>query len=93
MADVFITKNKAMLPLFLNISLYICKGPFFKSIFMKAGLGIHPFLIIRIGVSTASARFMLQIFLAVIPPKNGRNSTVFGIKKIKKRLPILEKVF
>lgn len=82
MADVFVAKNKTLLSPFLNISLYICKRPFFKSIFVKPGLGIHPFPIIRIGVSTASAGYMIHILPAVIPPKNGRNAAAFFIEKI-----------
>ena len=71
MADIFVTKNKTLLSLFQNISLYIHKRFFFKSIFIKPCFSIHPFLVIRIGVSTASDGFMLRIFFAVIPPKDG----------------------
>ena len=82
-----------MLSPFLNISLYIRKGSFFKSIFMKPGLCIHPFLVVRIGVSAASNGCMLQIFPAVIPPEDGRNATTFFIQNIQKCFPIFEKVF
>ena len=72
MGDVFVTKNEAMRSRFLNISLYICKGFFFKSTFMKPGLRIHPFPVIWIGITTVS---MLKILFTVLPPKDGRNAT------------------
>ena len=88
MGDVFVTQNKAMFSSFMNISLYICKGFFFKSIFMKPGLRIHPFPIIWIGITTVS---MLKILFTVLPPKDGRNATTFFIDKIQERFPIFEK--
>ena len=91
--DVFVTKNNTTLSLFLNISLNIRKGSLFKSIFIKPGLGIHPFLVIRIGVSTASAGYMIHILSAVIPPKDGRNAAIFFIEIIQKCFPVFEKVF
>ncbi len=90
MGDVFVTKNKAMLSRFMNIGLYICKGFFFKSIFMKPGLRIHPFPVIWIGISTVS---MLKVLFTVLPQKDGRNATTFFIDKIQKRFPVFEKVF
>ena len=90
MGDVLVAKNKAMLSSFMNISLYICKGFFFKSIFMKPGLRIHPFPIIWIGITTVS---MLKILFTVLPPKDGRNATTFFIDKIQERFPIFEEVF
>ena len=89
MADVFVTKNKTLISRFMNISLNICKIFFFKSIFMKPGLRIHPFPIIWIGISTVS---VLKILFTVLPPKDGRNATTFFIDKIQERFPILEKV-
>ena len=89
MADVFVTKNKAMLSRVMNICLYICKGFFFKSIFMKPGLRIHPFPVIRIGITTVS---MLKTLFTVLPPKDGRNATTFFIDKIQERFPIFEEV-
>ncbi len=86
MGDVLVAQNKAMLSSFMNISLYICKGFFFKSIFMKPGLRIHPFPIIWIGITTVS---MLKILFTVLPPKDGRNATTFFIDKIEERFPIL----
>ena len=76
MGDVLVAQNKAMLSSFMNISLYICKGFFFKSIFMKPGLRIHPFPVIWIGITTVS---MLKILFTVLPPEDGRNATTFFI--------------
>ena len=76
MGDVLVAQNKAMLSSFMNISLYICKGFFFKSILMKPGLRIHPFPVIWIGITTVS---MLKILFTVLPPKDGRNATTFFI--------------